>query len=133
MRKGFGSYVEAEVDRHGELVAVHARRTATGEIKVVKPQMVIGYLLEMASGSKDTPKGGHAGDLLARAGQEVVTACGPRSKMKFKKGAYGSGLCADEPWSLQAYQKRVYAVRASSCERSTRWAKRRPEPRLTAA
>ena len=97
VREGFGSYVEAEVNRHGELVAVHSRQTVTGEIKVVTPQMLIGYLLEMASGSKDTPKGGHAGDLLARAGQEVVTACGPRSKMKFKKGAYGSGLCADEP------------------------------------
>ena len=51
--------------------------------------------------------------------------------MKFKKGAYGSGTCADEPWSLQAYQKRVYAVRASSCERSTRTrtraVERRPE------
>ena len=72
VRKGFGSYVEADVNKHGELVAVHPRRTATGEIKVVKPQMVIGYLLEMASGSKDTPKGGHASELLARAGQEVM-------------------------------------------------------------
>ena len=53
VRKGFGSYVEAEVDKFGELVAVHPRRTATGELKVVKPQFVIGYLLEMASGSKD--------------------------------------------------------------------------------
>ena len=87
VRKGFGSFVEAEVDKHGQLVAVHARRTASGEIKVMKPQMIIGYLLEMAAGSKDTPKGGHAGDLLARAGQEAVTACGPRSKMKLKKGA----------------------------------------------
>ena len=129
VRKGFGSYIEAEVDKHGQLVEVRARRTATGEIKVLKPQMIIGYLLEMASGSKDTPKGGHAGDLLARAGQEAITACGPRSKMKFKKGAYGSGTCADEPWSLQAYQKRVYAVRASSGERSTRTraVERRPE------
>ena len=72
VRKGFGSYVESEVDQFGQLVAVHPRRTASGEMKVVKPQMIIGYLLEMASGSKDTPKGGHAGDLLARAGQEVV-------------------------------------------------------------
>jgi len=117
VRKGFGSFVEAEVDKHGQLVAVHARRTASGEIKVMKPQMIIGYLLEMAAGSKDTPKGGHAGDLLARAGQEAVTACGPRSKMKLKKGAYGTGAYADEPWSLQAYQKRVYAVRASRWER----------------
>ena len=118
VRKGFGSFVEAEVDKHGQLVAVHARRTASGEIKVMKPQMIIGYLLEMAAGSKDTPKGGHAGDLLARAGQEAVTACGPRSKMKLKKGAYGTGAYADEPWSLQAYQKRVYAVRANRRQRN---------------
>ena len=32
VRKGFGSFVEAEVDKHGQLVAVHARRTASGEI-----------------------------------------------------------------------------------------------------
>ena len=83
VRKGFGSYVEAELDDHGELVAVHARRTASGEIKVMQPQMIIGYLLEMASGSKDTPKGGHVSDLLARAGHEAVTACGPRSKIEF--------------------------------------------------
>ena len=29
VRKGFGSFVEAEVDKHGQLVAVHARRTAS--------------------------------------------------------------------------------------------------------
>jgi hypothetical protein len=111
VRKGFGSYVEAIFDKHGLLVEVRPRRTATGEVKVLKAQMLIGYLLEMASGSKDTPKGGHAGDLLAQAGQEAVSACGVRSKMKRKKGTYGTGACADEPWSLQAYQKRVYAVR----------------------
>ena len=97
VRKGFGSYIEAEVDKHGQLVEVRPRRTATGEIKVTKPQMIIGYLLEMASGSADTPKGGHAGDLLARAGQEAVTACGPLSKMKRKKGAYGSEMDGQGP------------------------------------
>ena len=109
--------MEAEVDDHGQLVAVHPRKTAAGELKVMKAQMLIGYLLEMASGSKDTPKGGHAGDLAARAGQEAVTACGRRSQMKFKHGAYGAGAFADEPWSLQAYQKRVYAVRAARAAR----------------
>ena len=118
VRKGFGSYVEAVLDGHGQLVAVYPRRTASGALKVVKPQMLIGYLLEMASGSKDTPKGGHAGDLLARAGQEAVSACGRRSDMKFKQGAYGAGAFADEPWSLQAYQKRVYAVRAACAARA---------------
>ena len=118
VRKGFGSYVEAVFDDHGQLVDVNPRKTAGGALKVMKPQMLIGYLLEMASGSKDTPKGGHAGDLLARAGQEAVTACGPRSKMKFKQGAYGFGQFAEEPWSLQAYQKRVYAVRAACAART---------------
>ena len=37
VREGFGSYVEVEVNRHGELVAVHSRQTVTGEIKVVTP------------------------------------------------------------------------------------------------
>ena len=39
VRKGFGSYVEAEVDKFGQLVDVHPRRTATGELKVIKPQL----------------------------------------------------------------------------------------------
>ena len=55
VRKGFGSFVEAEVDKHCQLVAVHARRTASGEIKVMKPQMIIGYLLEMAASSFNVP------------------------------------------------------------------------------
>jgi hypothetical protein len=117
VRKGFGSFVEVEVNGHGRLVAVCPRRSAAGALKVLKPQMLIGYLLEMASGDKAAPKGGHAGDLLARAGQEAVTACGRRSDMKFKQGEYGCGAFADEPWSLQAYQKRVYAVRAACAAR----------------
>ena len=73
----------------------------------------------------DTPKGGHAGDLLARAGQQAITACGPRSKMKFKKGAYGSGTCADELWSLQAGESALlvgeqlsHVPRRSRCRRA---------------
>ena len=56
VRKGFGSYVESEVDKYGQLVAVHPRRTASGEMKVVKPQMLIGYLLEMAGRAARTPR-----------------------------------------------------------------------------
>ena len=36
VRKGFGSYVEAIFDKHGLLVEVRPRRTATGEVKVLK-------------------------------------------------------------------------------------------------
>ena len=111
VRRGHGSYVECITNESGRLVEVRARRAATGERKVTMPQMLIAHLLEMASASEHTPKGGHAADIAARAGQEVVTACGPREKMKRSKGAYGYGAYADEPWSLQAYQKRVYAVR----------------------
>ena len=42
---------------------------------------------------------------------EVASACGPRSQMKRRKGKFGYGAYADESWSLQAFQKRVYAVR----------------------
>lgn len=31
--------------------------------------------------------------------------------LRRKQGEYGYGAHADEPWSLQAYQKRVYAIR----------------------
>ena len=72
----------------------------------------------MAVGSQDTPKGTHASDILARAAQEAATACGKRSEMKRKKGQFGCGPYADEPWSLQAYQKRVYAVSAQRVARS---------------
>ena len=43
VRSGFGSYVSVELDKHGVLVAVCARRCAeTKKIKVVRPQMLIG-------------------------------------------------------------------------------------------
>ena len=73
--------------------------------------MLIGWLLDMVNGSENAPKGTHAGEIAARAMQEAATACGRRVDMKRRKGAYGFGPYADEPWSLQAFQKRVYAVR----------------------
>ena len=112
VRSGFGSYVTVKLDEHGVLVAVSARRSAeTKKIKVVRPQMLIGWLLDMVNGSENAPKGTHAGELAARAMLEAATACGRRVDFKRRKGAYGFGPYADEPWSLQAFQKRVYAVR----------------------
>ena len=81
MREGFGSFFEATFE-NGICVLVSARKLEDGTPKVLKPQMLIGYLLEMSVGSKSTPKGGHAADLAARAAMEVATACGLRSKMK---------------------------------------------------
>ena len=51
VRKKHGSYVSIVLDEHGMLTEVHAKISAeTGEIKVIPPQMLIGWLLEMASG-----------------------------------------------------------------------------------
>ena len=43
----------------------------------------------------------------------VVPVCDRR-----KKGLYGTGPYAEESWSLQAYQKRVYGVRIPRCVNS---------------
>ena len=66
-RQGFGSYFEADVE-NGLCVAVRARKDPeTGVKKVIKAQMLIGHLLEMAAGEKTgVPKGGHAADIAAR-------------------------------------------------------------------
>ena len=81
VREGFGSYVEAVIV-DGRCIEVRARRRDDGTMKVLKPQMLIGHLLEMSVGSESTPKGGHAADLAARAATEVANACGPREKMR---------------------------------------------------
>ena len=66
VRKKHGSYVSIVLDEHGMLTEVHAKRSAeAGEIKVVPPQMLIGWLLDMAVGSQDTPKGTHASEIHA--------------------------------------------------------------------
>ena len=81
VRKGFGSYFDAEV-MDGHCVAVRARKRGDGTLKVIKPQMLVGYLLDMSVNSEHTPKGGHAADIAARAAMEVASACGPRAKMR---------------------------------------------------
>lgn len=116
LRSGFGSYVEAvgvtdEASGVVTKVTVKARVDATGRKKVVRPQLLVGYLLQMAVGSKQTPKGGHLDDLKARAALETASACGKRIAFKRKEGKCGYGAYGDESWSLQALQKRVYAVR----------------------
>ena len=58
---------------------MRARRREDGTPKVIKPQMLIGYLLQMSVGDESAPKGGHAADLAARAATEMANACGQRS------------------------------------------------------
>ena len=74
--KGEDAYCEAIDMVDGRCEAVHLRKREDGEVKVIKPQMLIGYLLDMSVGSEDTPKGGHAADVAARA---AIVPCGPRS------------------------------------------------------
>jgi hypothetical protein len=94
VRKGFGSYFEAVLGDDGRCIAVRPRKREDGTLKVLKPEMIVGHLLEMSAGSKHTPKGGHAADIAARAAMEVATACGPRSKMKCAARHTNPSACA---------------------------------------
>ena len=70
--------------------------------RVMLPEMLVGCLLEMVTGSPLTPKGG-LGELIEafEAKREL-----PKAKNEFGKGAY-----SDEPWGLTAIRKRVGAAR----------------------
>ena len=109
VRQGFGSYVEAEVV-DGRCVAVRARRRVDGAIKVMRPEMLMGHLLEMAAGGESVPKGGHAAELLARAGSEVASAAGPRSAMRCARAL---GREATERADGGARRVRAHALHAS--------------------
>ena len=91
VREGFGSYVEARHE-HNRCVQVVARRDADGRPRVIRPQMLVGYLLQMSTGHASVPKGGHDTDVKKRAETELATACGPRSNMRCARagGARGS-------------------------------------------
>jgi hypothetical protein len=113
VRMGHGSFVTiTSTSDDGVVLKVEPRKHAvTGAIKVIRPEMIVALLLDMASGSEDAPKGGHAEDISANVDHELVNACGPRALQKRKAGQFGTGKYADECWSLGSYQKRVYAVR----------------------
>ena len=60
---------------------------------------------------KNMPKGGHKDDLAKLAKTDERNICGPRKKWKRKKAAQGYGAYGSEPWSIQSFEKRVYALR----------------------
>ena len=68
-----------------------AGSTGTRLLRFFACGMVLVAEAQQLKAKIDTPKGGRAGDLLARAGQQAITACGPRSRRceKFKKGRNG--------------------------------------------
>ena len=74
-----------------------------GEERIFSPEMLTGLLLEMATGSSRTPKGGLAA--VAKASDKGKAA--PSTSGKFGEGAY-----KDEPWGIVAMRKRIYGVRA---------------------
>ena len=120
-RKGHGSFVSladmnasrrtAKSSSTGRLVPTVNEKT--GENLIVRPQMLLVWLLDMAAGSEDTPKSGHPDDTPFPFGkpEDRVVARKPRKQQKRKKGEFGYGPYGHEPWSLQAIEKRVYAVR----------------------
>ena len=71
-------------------------------MKVMLPEMLVGLLLEMVTGSEFTPKGGLTKLLAAHEVGEP---------MPERSGKYGEGCYKDECWSITAIRKRVTAVR----------------------
>ena len=70
---------------------------------MLSPEMLTGLLLEMATGSSRTPKGGlKVVSKASAAGKEAPATTG-----KFGEGAY-----EDEPWGIVAMRKRIYGCRA---------------------
>ena len=77
-------------------------------------QLLVAWLLQMATNDKAVRKGGTAAYLASLAAHEVATATGPRSLMRRTEGVFGFGPYANEPWSLQ-----VRVVRVSGGSRRT--------------
>ena len=81
-RQGHGSFVVRTDAAVGVTLAPRTSSTgllaptvdeATGKINVVKPQMLVAYVLDMACGSPETPKGGHALDEPWRSGRGIAS------------------------------------------------------------
>jgi len=122
-KQGFGKYVEvcgAEVknclsDGKRGLRPVMEKATKGARkktLKVMLPEMILAHLADMLSGkAKKNPgvamraaKAGEKEQPKARKGKKVVaTVSAP--------GEFGHGAFKNEPWGLQSYEKRVYAVR----------------------
>lgn len=115
VRSGFGHFAEPRPDAGDEPPLLRAvKDEATGQIKMLKPEMIVGLLLEMATGDDNMPKGGHKDDVTLRdamKGARVAAIAGPRSGWKRKQGEFGAGAYSEEPWSLQSLEKRLYAIR----------------------
>ena len=112
-RSGFGTYVVPRegVDKMKPPAVRAARDEETGELRVLRSDIIVGLLLEIATGDESMPKGGHPDDLAMLAETDEKLLFGPRTDYKRKKGEFGFGAHGDEPWSLQAMEKRLYAIR----------------------
>ena len=92
MISGFGEYVTVDKElKPGEDGFVKPALEADGSQRVILPHMLVGMLLEMASGAKSTPKGG-LGKLLEAHGAACQAAAA--------SGQFGEGAYKNEPWSL---------------------------------
>ena len=106
-RSGFGTYVVRRegVDKMNPPAVRAARDADTGEMRVLRPEMIVGLLLEMATGDENMPKGGHPDDLAMLAQTDEKQLTGPRTSHERKKGEFGYGPHCEDPWSLQAMEE----------------------------
>ena len=79
----------------------------SGAAKVMMPEMLVAMIIGMGSGSALTPKGGLQELIAAYDRGELSTA----ATKEMWSGKFGEGAYKDEPWSIVALRKRVYAMR----------------------
>ena len=72
--------------------------------KVMPAEALVGMLLAMGTGASNAPKGG-LDELLEAALKGDL-------QLPERNGKFGNGAYKDEPWSIVAMRKRIYAVRA---------------------
>ena len=76
--------------------------------QVIEPALLTAWLMEMNTGGEDAPRGGllrQGKGSPARLSSTKTQLCGDPSKWKSTTGAH-----AEEPYSMQAYDKRVYGA-----------------------
>jgi hypothetical protein len=114
-RSGFGTHVVGREDSDGQAPTVRAPLDdKTGLPMMLKPEMIVGLLLEMATGDENMPKGGHPDDLDRLAGTDEKNLAGRRIAWKRSRADYGYGAYGNEPWSLQAMEKRLETSTSAS-------------------
>ena len=109
-RQGFHSFVErVQEGEHPEATSstgiLKPTYDASGEMRVVPPELIVSCLLDMGSGSSETPRGGHNEDSPWETGAAAVT---------LRSGGFGPESWAVVRWWVMLRWHRAALARSRS-------------------